>query len=346
MVESAADNLCSIAATKDVSFLVVGDPFRCSTVTHSDLFNRARERGLEVEVIQNVSSVAAIGSCGLKGDKFGQVASLTTRDEKYKPGDFHAVIRANTANGMHTPCSLYIDVGGGYPDFPAQYMTVGMALRHLLEVARSKGGGAYGSDTQCVGVARPGRPTQTVVAGRISELLDVDFGEPPHNLVICGATDSEEDQALEWHRVAAGPIKRSPAVADPPLKEPVQQQPCLLKCPALHGLTAFTVPHNSIQCDVCFTLMTQGSRAHGCRRCDHDVCDDCSTGRATDRRAAENAAGRARMFSDAEAASKIRMARVEMELVQLQMQNASRMTAAMINLSSCNCTCSCSKCSK
>lgn len=48
MAGSAADNLCAIAATEDVSFLVVGDPFRGSTLTHTDLFNRAKEQGVEV----------------------------------------------------------------------------------------------------------------------------------------------------------------------------------------------------------------------------------------------------------------------------------------------------------
>lgn len=35
-----------------------------------------------------------------------------------------------------------------------------------------------------------------------SELLDVDFGEPLHSLVICGATHPLEDELLKWHRVA------------------------------------------------------------------------------------------------------------------------------------------------
>lgn len=35
-----------------------------------------------------------------------------------------------------------------------------------------------------------------------SELLDVDFGEPLHSLVICGTTHPLEDELLKWHRVA------------------------------------------------------------------------------------------------------------------------------------------------
>lgn len=35
----------------------------------------------------------------------------------------------------------------------------------------------------------------------LSELLDVDFGEPLHSLVICGTTHPLEDELLKWHRV-------------------------------------------------------------------------------------------------------------------------------------------------
>lgn len=35
----------------------------------------------------------------------------------------------------------------------------------------------------------------------LSELLDVDFGEPLHSLVICGKTHPLEDELLKWHRV-------------------------------------------------------------------------------------------------------------------------------------------------
>ncbi|CAN0456960.1 unnamed protein product, partial [Hapterophycus canaliculatus] len=41
-----------------------------------------------------------------------------------------------------------------------------------------------------------------VVCAIFSELLDVDFGEPLHSLVICGATHPLEDELLQWHRVA------------------------------------------------------------------------------------------------------------------------------------------------
>lgn len=47
-----------------------------------------------------------------------------------------------------------------------------------------------------------------------SELLDVDFGEPLHSLVICGTTHPLEDELLKWHR-APVPEADRPAAGVP-----------------------------------------------------------------------------------------------------------------------------------
>ena len=48
-------------------FQVVGDPF--GATTHSDLFIRARERGIKTRVVHNSSILNAIGCCGLQVKK-------------------------------------------------------------------------------------------------------------------------------------------------------------------------------------------------------------------------------------------------------------------------------------
>jgi diphthine methyl ester synthase len=50
--------------TKNVSVLVVGDPF--GATTHMDLITRARKKGINVEVAHNASIINAIGCCGLE----------------------------------------------------------------------------------------------------------------------------------------------------------------------------------------------------------------------------------------------------------------------------------------
>ncbi len=47
-----------------LNWQVVGDPF--GATTHSDLFIRARERGIQTKVVHNASILNAIGCCGLQ----------------------------------------------------------------------------------------------------------------------------------------------------------------------------------------------------------------------------------------------------------------------------------------
>lgn len=71
MVESQSDKILEDAATDDVAFCVVGDPF--GATTHSDLVLRAHKEGIKVTVIHNASIMNAIAACGLQLYRFGQV---------------------------------------------------------------------------------------------------------------------------------------------------------------------------------------------------------------------------------------------------------------------------------
>ena len=63
LVESGCEEMIEMAKTEEVCFLVVGDPF-CAT-THSDLYLRCIQQGVQVQVIHNASIVSAMGCCGL-----------------------------------------------------------------------------------------------------------------------------------------------------------------------------------------------------------------------------------------------------------------------------------------
>ena len=87
---------------------------------------------------------------------------------------------------------------------PARYMTVNTALEQLLEIESSRGEGAYGPDTLCVGVARLGSDSQRIVAGPMEELRHVNFGPPLHSLVIAGDTHVIEEEILSAYRIHGG----------------------------------------------------------------------------------------------------------------------------------------------
>lgn len=61
-------------------------------------------------------------------------------------------------------------------------------------------GEAYNSETMCVGLARVGSEDQTIVAGPMSSLMDVDFGGPLHSLIIAGTLHSVEEEILNLYQ--------------------------------------------------------------------------------------------------------------------------------------------------
>ena len=89
-MEQGVDQILqSIAAdsTHNYSFLVIGDPF-CAT-THSDLFLRAIELKIEVNVIHNASIVNAVGISGMQVYRFGEIVSIPFFEENWRPYSFY-----------------------------------------------------------------------------------------------------------------------------------------------------------------------------------------------------------------------------------------------------------------
>lgn len=198
---------------KNISLLVVGDPV-CAT-THTDIIIRAKEEGVQnIELIHNASVMGAAGCCGLQLYNFGQTVSIPFFDENWRPVSFYPKIAYNRGGGMHTLCLLDIKVKE--PDFnammkgktkflPPRYMSVNVAAEQLTEAVdrqKNKENPAYSpTETLCVGMARLGQPDQCIIAGTLEELVQQDFGEPLHCLIICGETHDLEMEMLKQYLV-------------------------------------------------------------------------------------------------------------------------------------------------
>ncbi|ORX44262.1 diphthine synthase [Hesseltinella vesiculosa] len=193
MVESESDAILANADQVDVSFLVVGDPY--GATTHTDLVIRARELGIDVQVIHNASIMNAVGACGLQLYNFGQTISIVFFTDTWRPDSFYDRIKENADLGLHTLCLLDIKVKeqsienmarGRKIYEPPRYMTVNQAVEQLLEIEDNRDSGVCTKDHLAIGCARIGTATQQIVAGTLQELLDVDFGGPLHSLVLIG----------------------------------------------------------------------------------------------------------------------------------------------------------------
>lgn len=210
MVEQQVEDLVLVPAkTEKVAFLVVGDPV-CAT-THTDLWLRARQMGIEVEMIHNASIMGAAGACGLQLYNCGHTVSIPFFEENWRPTSFYPKIKFNRQGGMHTLCLLDIKVKE--PDFeammrgktkylPPRFMSVNTAAEQLLEAEEKEAQQAYdGNKTLCVGLARMGQPTQCIRAGTLEELRKYDFGGPLHSMIICGDLHDLEMEVLKEYLI-------------------------------------------------------------------------------------------------------------------------------------------------
>ncbi|KAG8345207.1 putative Tetrapyrrole (Corrin Porphyrin) Methylase [Trypanosoma vivax] len=193
------------AHTKNVVMLVVGDVF--GATTHSDLVLRCHQQNIKYRIIHNASIINVVGGCGLQLYRFGQVLSLCFWTDTWRPDSWYEKLKVNREAGLHTLLLLDIKVkeisdenlARGVKKYePPRYMRIAEAIDQLLEVERMKKGGVVAEDggSLAVGVARMGSVTQQIVAGRMRELREIDFGEPLHSLVVVGELHPLEEEHL------------------------------------------------------------------------------------------------------------------------------------------------------
>lgn len=195
------------AQTKDVAFLVVGDPF--GATTHTDLVLRARESSIPVETIPNASILSAIGATGLQLYNFGQTVSMVFFTETWRPASFYDRIKENKSIGLHTLVLVdikvkeqsYEDMARGRKIYqPPRYMTVAQCASQMLEIEQDRQEHVYAEDSLAIGAARVGSKEQRLACGTLKELSEADLGPPLHSLVLLGkrAHDLERDFIREF----------------------------------------------------------------------------------------------------------------------------------------------------
>uniref|UniRef100_A0A2R5LC55 diphthine methyl ester synthase n=1 Tax=Ornithodoros turicata TaxID=34597 RepID=A0A2R5LC55_9ACAR len=213
MVEQGCETILEDAKDKDVAFLVVGDPL--GATTHTDLILRARELGIQTQVIHNASIMTAVGCCGLQLYNFGETVSIVMWTESWQPCSYYDRIAANRRRGLHTLCLLDIKmkeksvenlIKGRNIYEPPRFMMVSEAAEQLLAVRDMKLAEgiletefAYNKDTPCIGLARVGTATQEIVCRPLAKLAHCDLGGPLHSLIIPGDLHPLEVEMLKFY---------------------------------------------------------------------------------------------------------------------------------------------------
>lgn len=185
-VEDGKDIL-ALASKKDVAMLVAGDPFVATT--HIDLRIRAVKRRIPVEVVNAPSIISvAPGAVGLQNYKFGKSCTITF-PQPYSDVPYDT-LKLNRAAGLHT--LFFLDLRAEEKHF----MSVDEGIRLLMVMEHRRGEGVINKDLLFIGLARAGGPEQFMKAGRAQDLLSVDFGDPPHVIIVPSRLHFMEAEAL------------------------------------------------------------------------------------------------------------------------------------------------------
>jgi len=172
-----------------VVFLVPGDPLIATT--HVDLRIRAEKQGIRTRVIHGASVVSAVrGISGLQNYKYGKAVTIPFSEKGFVSETPYRVISENKERGLHTMC--YLDIKAE----EKRYLTIKEALQVLLELEKLKKEQLITPKTLVIGVVRAGSYEPVVKAGYLEEVINYDFGAPPHTLIFPGKLHFMEAEAL------------------------------------------------------------------------------------------------------------------------------------------------------
>jgi diphthine synthase len=189
-VEYETEKLISESLDKDIMFLTAGDPMVATT--HVDIAVEARKKGIDVIIINAPSIYSAIGITGLQLYKFGKTTSIVFPEPNYFPETPYDAIKENLKMGLHTLCLLDIHADEN------RFMTANEGLSVLLKIEEKRKENVLNENTKVVVVARAGSLNPKIVHGRIKDLLNYDFGNPLHCIIIPGNLHFMEEDALKY----------------------------------------------------------------------------------------------------------------------------------------------------
>jgi diphthine synthase len=187
-VEQHPEEILNAAKKGNVAFLVPGDPM--AATTHVDLRLRAAKASIQTKIVPAASIVsAAAGLAGLQSYKFGPSATVPFPDNpSTRP---YEVLAENRQRSLHTLLLLDIRAEEG------RAMTANEAIEIMLKLEEKLKKRAFTPDTIVVIVARAGSEDAAVKADKVESLRKLDFGPPPHVLVVPGKLHFVEAEALK-----------------------------------------------------------------------------------------------------------------------------------------------------
>jgi len=168
-------------------FVIVWRPIR-SNNTHR-LRTRAKLENIETNTIHSASAITSMtGEAGLQFYKVGRM--VTIMNEKKSTITPYTAIFKNLTQGLHSIILLEYNHDENY------FLDPKNAISNLLDVEKEQKRNVLNNDTFAIIASRIGFETQKIISGKFSNLLKVDFGEPPHSIIITGKLHFTESDAI------------------------------------------------------------------------------------------------------------------------------------------------------
>ena len=182
------NEILEMAKEKDVVLLSYGDPYIATT--HIELRTRAIENKTQTRSIHASSSLTSmIGECGLHFYKVGRIATIMSEMKSLTTPYY--VIYKNLIEGNHTVLLLEYNQD---KDF---FLDPKDALKGLLETEEGQRRKVLTESSYVIVASRIGFKDQKIISGKISSLINTDFGKPPHTVIIPGRLHFTESDALK-----------------------------------------------------------------------------------------------------------------------------------------------------
>ncbi|MBI3254175.1 MAG: diphthine synthase [Nitrosopumilales archaeon] len=186
MVEDGQEILKN-AKKKNVVLLSYGDPYIATT--HIELRTRAIQEKIKTNTIHASSALTAlVGECGLHYYKIGKV--VTIMKEIQSTSAYYAIY-GNLLSGDHTILLLEYNQDAGF------FLDPKDALSNLLSAEKEQVRNVLSQNIFAIVTSRIGLQDQMITGGKISNLIKLDFGKPPHTIIIPGSLHFTESDALK-----------------------------------------------------------------------------------------------------------------------------------------------------
>jgi diphthine synthase len=168
---------------------VIGDAL--SATTHLDLMIRAKELGIETQIIHNATVFNAVAATGLQIYKFGKTTSIPFPQENFKVETPYDVIKQNKSIDAHTLVLLDLRPSEG------KFMTAAEAVKILLDIEKRRKEKIFTKDTMCIACSMLGSSDQTIRYKKAKELLRENIPGIPQCLVVPGKLHFIEEDFVQ-----------------------------------------------------------------------------------------------------------------------------------------------------